>query len=95
MYGEDAMSKTANKIDPVGKKFMFTGTLKSMTREQAKQRVTEIGGISEGVGVSNLDVVVIGDATGEAFKTAAVNKLRAVPRTVQIISETDFLTLGS
>jgi len=53
-----------------GKVFVLTGTLTSMTREQAKQKIRELGGdISESVS-RNTDFVVAGEHPGSKYDNA-------------------------
>ena len=68
------------------KKFVLTGSLESMTRDEAKKKIRELGGeISESVS-KNTDYVVIGSTPGSKYEKA--RKLR-----VKIINEKEFLKL--
>ncbi|MDD5032748.1 MAG: NAD-dependent DNA ligase LigA [Candidatus Pacebacteria bacterium] len=69
-----------------GKKFVLTGSLSSMPREEAKAKIREIGGdVSESVS-KETDFVVAGDEPGSKFDKA--KKLG-----VKILSEKEFLSL--
>jgi DNA ligase (NAD+) len=69
-----------------GKKFVFTGGLETMTREEAKERVRQLGGdISESVG-KETDYVVAGSEPGSKFEKA--KKIG-----VKILGEKEFLKL--
>ncbi|MDP3004133.1 MAG: NAD-dependent DNA ligase LigA [Candidatus Azambacteria bacterium] len=69
-----------------GKTFVLTGSLQTLTREQAKDRIRELGGdISSSVS-SSASYVVAGFEPGEKYEKA--NKLG-----VKIISEKEFLKM--
>lgn len=68
-----------------GKSYLFTGTLETLKREQAKQLVEDNGGKLISSVSKNLDVLVIGKSPGSKFTKA--EKLG----TVEIISEEKFL----
>ncbi|OGY31475.1 MAG: hypothetical protein A3C02_01925 [Candidatus Andersenbacteria bacterium RIFCSPHIGHO2_02_FULL_45_11] len=69
-----------------GKTFVFTGSLSTMTREEAKQRVQAVGGrIASTVG-KGVDYVVVGeDAGSKAVKAEALG--------LTVINETAFASL--
>ncbi len=70
-----------------GKTFVLTGSLQILTREQAKDRIRELGGdISSSVS-SSVDYVVAGSEPGEKYEKA--KKLG-----VKIISEEEFLKIS-
>jgi NAD-dependent DNA ligase len=84
----------------VGKKFLFTGKMASMTRDEGKRHVKELGGVVAGSVSKDLDYLVIGDdgsplygggAKGE--KMVAAEKLIAKGASLKIISEKDFLAM--
>jgi DNA ligase (NAD+) len=69
-----------------GKSFVFTGTLSSMSRQEAKKRVIEQGGeVSESVS-RKTDYVVVGENPGSKLK-------KALDLGVKIIKEEDFLKM--
>jgi len=69
-----------------GLTFVFTGELKTMTRDQAKEAVINRGGeVSENVS-KKTSFVVVGENPGSKYQKA--QKLG-----VQIISETEFLKM--
>ena len=69
-----------------GLTFVFTGTLHSMSRDQAKQRVIELGGkISDSVS-KNTDYVVVGESPGSKYQ-------KALQLGVKLINEEEFLKL--
>jgi len=69
-----------------GLTFAFTGTLKSMTREQAKKKVLELGGrVSDSVS-KKIDYLVVGENPGSKLK-------KAQNLGIKCISEEEFLNL--
>lgn len=69
-----------------GKSFVLTGTLDSMTRDEAKRRVVELGGrVSESVG-RGIDFVVVGKDPGS--KAEKAKKLG-----IKTITEQEFLKM--
>lgn len=71
-----------------GKTFVITGTLESMNREQAKQRLLELGAKISGSVSRKTDYVVAGSDPG-----SKVEKARQLE--VEILDETEFLSLLS
>ena len=69
-----------------GKAIVFTGELKTMTREQAQQRVRAQGGHASGTVSKKTDYVVAGENPGSKHKKA---KKLGVP----IITEKEFMKL--
>lgn len=65
------------------KTVVITGTLKSMTREEAKDKVTEAGGTSSDAVSKNTDYLVIGNKPGSKLK-------KARQLGVKIIDENEF-----
>jgi DNA ligase (NAD+) len=76
------------KISPKleGKTFVFTGALKSMTRDEAKEKVRLLGGDVSSSVSKNTDYVVVGEEPGSKYEKA--KKLG-----VKIISEKEFLEM--
>jgi len=69
-----------------GKTFVLTGTLKTITRQDAKEKIRSLGGeISESVS-KKTDFVVVGEEPGSKFKIAKELGLK-------IISEKEFLQM--
>ncbi len=68
----------------LGESYVFTGTLQSMTRDDARALVRANGGIVSSTVSRNLDFLVVGDKPGS--KVAKAQKLG-----VTILSEEDFL----
>ncbi len=81
---EFKITKAMTKL--VGKTFVFTGSLETMTRENAQDKVRELGGdVSSDVSKS-ADYVVAGEETGTKYE-------RAKKLGIKIISEREFLKL--
>ncbi len=69
-----------------GLTFVFTGALKTMTREEAKRKVIELGGRATDSVSRNVDYVVVGEKPGSKLK-----KARALG--IKTITEEEFLKL--
>ncbi len=69
-----------------GKTFVFTGTLNRMTRPEAEELVTELGGRSAGSVSSKTDYVVAGESAGSKLEKAQRLK-------VPVLTEDEFLEL--
>jgi len=77
-------TQKSNKLQ--GLTFVFTGALKSLSREEAKQKVIELGGeVSESVS-SKTDYLVKGEEPGSKYE-------KALKLGVKIISEKEFLKM--
>lgn len=77
-------SRTSNKL--AGLSFVLTGTMESMSRDEAKEKIRVLGGdVSESVS-KNISYVVVGENPGSKLEKA--KKLG-----VKIISEKEFLEL--
>ena len=74
------------KMKLKGKSFVFTGALKSMTRDEASEKVRLLGGDVSSSVSKNTDYVVVGENPGSKYKKA--KKLG-----VKMISEKEFLKL--
>ncbi|OIO51462.1 NAD-dependent DNA ligase LigA [Candidatus Uhrbacteria bacterium CG_4_10_14_0_8_um_filter_58_22] len=69
-----------------GKSFVLTGTLESMTREQAKERIVALGGRVSGSVSAKTDYVLVGADPG-----SKIDQARRLG--VAILNERDFLTM--
>jgi DNA ligase (NAD+) len=69
-----------------GKVFVFTGALESMTREEAKRKVEELGGMVASSVSRRVDYVVVGKEPGSKY-----DKARSLG--VKIIDEEEFKKL--
>lgn len=83
-----------------GKRVLFTGTLESMNRKEAQQRVEAQGGQCPSSVVRELDYLVIGDGDLEKFnegwrssKLKKAEAYNAQGAQIEIIGETQFLDL--
>ncbi|RMD58786.1 NAD-dependent DNA ligase LigA, partial [Candidatus Parcubacteria bacterium] len=68
------------------KTVVFTGTLKSLTRQQAKDKIRELGGKVSSAVSGKTDLVVVGDDPGSKFQ-------KAKELGIKIINEKEFLNL--
>ena len=78
--------ETAPSTNLQGQSFVFTGTLKTMKREQAQQKVRDLGGRVSNAVSSQTNFVVYGEGGGS--KRAKAEQLG-----VRLLSEQEFLTL--
>jgi len=84
-HGVQVVSVKTGKHKPLsGKKFVFTGSMEKMSRDEAKQKVRDLGGRASGSVSKETDYVVIGDSPGS--KAAKAEKLG-----VTVLSEKEFL----
>lgn len=83
---EKSVTKRGSKL--TGKIFVLTGTLSSLSRDQAKQKIAEQGGRISGSVSKNTSYVVVGDEPGS-------KKSDAIKLGVQTLSEEEFLKLVS
>ena len=81
---EEKTSKESSRL--AGKTFVLTGTLESMGRDQAKDRVRELGGDIPSTVSKNTDYVVVGSEPGSKYEKA--KKLG-----VRVINEREFVKL--
>jgi len=72
----------SNKLN--GKKFVLTGTLEKMTRNQAKEKIKQNGGKVQSSISKNTDYLVAGQSAGSKMKKAEILG-------VKILSEEEFL----
>ena len=69
-----------------GKIFVFTGSLQSITRDEAKQKIRNLGGaISESISAKT-DYTVVGEGAGSKLKKAKHLKIR-------LLTEKEFLKM--
>jgi DNA ligase (NAD+) len=69
-----------------GKSFVFTGGLKTLSREEAESRVESLGGKASSSVSKKTDYVVVGEDPGSKYEKAKAFG-------VKILSEDDFLKL--
>jgi hypothetical protein len=86
------------EVDLGGQTFLFTGKLATMTRGEAKKKVTGAGGLSSSGVTAKLDYLVIGDEGSPLYgggrkgsKQVKAERLIEAGSAMQIISETAFL----
>lgn len=99
--GSDAWKDAVASTPPLsGEKFVFTGALKSMTRDQAHGIVKMAGGTHSGSVSKKTSYLVMGLQDFSRFtdgqkssKTREVESLKASGVNIEIISEDDFLSL--
>ncbi len=75
------------------KKFVFTGTLLSMTRNEAQKWVEGKGGETLETVTKDLDYLVVGDGGGAGSKLEKAKKLQAKGAKVKILSEVEWKKL--
>ena len=80
-YIVDRVSKRLN-----GKSFVLTGTLKSLSRDEVKDKIRQAGGQVSSSVSKKTDYVVVGEEPGSKY-----NKAKQLG--VKIISEKEFLEL--
>ena len=78
-----------------GKKFVFTGSLTSMSRSEAQKRVEEKGGEALDSVTQDLDYLVVGAGGGAGSKLEKAKKLQAKGSKVEIIREENWKKLLS
>jgi DNA ligase (NAD+) len=75
---------SSNKL--ANKTFVLTGTLESLSRDQAKDRIRELGGDVSSTVSKNVDYVVAGSEPGSKLQ-------KAQDLGVEIINEEQFLNI--
>ena len=78
------MTKESTKF--VGKSFVVTGSLESLTREQAQDRIRELGGDVSSSVSKETDYVVAGSSPGSKYD-------KAKELGIKIIDEKEFLKM--
>ena len=65
------LKENIEKTGPLsGKNFIFTGTLKSFSRDDAKKILEELGGSATSTISANIDYVIVGDDPGSKYEKA-------------------------
>ncbi len=82
----EPMKKETSALPLEGKNFVFTGTLKSMKRSEAKKLVMELGGQVQSTVGRHTDYVVVGENPGSKLE-------KARQLGIKTISEEEFLKL--
>jgi DNA ligase (NAD+) len=82
-YGVRFPEKAPERGRFTGKVFLFTGGLKSFSREEAKRRIEAEGGVCSTVAGKNVDYVVAGKEPGSKLR-------RAEELGLKIIDEEEF-----
>lgn len=62
--------EVTEKIDFSGKTFVLTGSLSSITRDEAKELIEHMGGITTGSVSKKTDVVIVGEKPGSKYEKA-------------------------
>ncbi|GBD04113.1 DNA ligase [bacterium HR19] len=87
-YHEESEQRKKGALS--GKTFVFTGTLKSMTREEAKKLVIENGGKVLDTITSHVNFLVVGDL-GDRGTTSKLEKAKKLG--IKLITEEEFLSM--
>lgn len=101
VVGSQEWTKNADNIKPLsGIELVFTGTLSSMTRDQAHQVVCAAGGVPGNGVTRRTSYLVMGIQDYSLFsdgkkssKTKKAEALKAAGQEIEIISEEDFLNM--
>ncbi len=86
VHVEDEQGPTRSKLAFTGKTFVLTGTLRSLSRDEAKQLIRDAGGDVSGGVSKETDYVVAGEEAGAKLDKAA-------QLGVTIMNETEFLKM--
>lgn len=70
-----------------GKNFLFTGSLKTFTREQIKEEIEKLGGKNLSAVSKNLDYLIVGEKAGSKLKKAQEIE------SIKILTEEEFIEL--
>lgn len=81
-----AKTTTAVSSNLQGQHFVVTGTMKSLSRDQAKQKIREHGGKIQGAVSAKTDYLVCGENPGSKFE-------KATKLGIKILNEEEFLKL--
>lgn len=82
----EAFSVSNKNLKLSGKTFVLTGTLKSMSRDEAKEKIKNLGGKTSESVSRETDFLVAGESSGSKYK-------KAEELDVPILSEAEFLKL--
>lgn len=80
--------KSAEELPLTGKTFVLTGTLETISREEAEQKIRDLGGNPSGSVSKNTSYVVVGENPGSKLQ-------KAEELGVPILNEEDFLKMIS
>ena len=83
---QDGLSSSQTNSKIFGKTFVLTGTLETMSRDEAKAKIRALGGIPSESVSKETDFVVVGENAGS-------KKQKAEKLGVKILSEKEFLAL--
>ena len=93
---------SAGQADLQRKSFLFTGKLKSMTRDEAEAKVKAANGVASGSVTKSLHYLVVGDDGSPLYgqgkkgsKQIKAEELNAAGANIAVISETAFLQMVS
>ena len=78
--------KNATELPLAGKTFVLTGTLQSLSRDEAAQKIRDLGGDPSGSVSKNTDYLVAGESAGSKYE-------KALDLGVKILNEEEFLRL--
>jgi DNA ligase (NAD+) len=82
----EPIGKSEQKL--VGKKFVFTGEMSSLSRHEASEQVRKMGGEVSSSVSKNTDFVVAGESPGSKYQ-------KALKLGVKVINEEQFTSLMS
>ncbi|MEZ0329322.1 MAG: NAD-dependent DNA ligase LigA [Dissulfuribacterales bacterium] len=87
MHKAEALDSSLEQPNPIkGKRFLFTGTLSNMTREDAKRMVEAKGGVVVNQISRQVDYLIVGEKPGSKFDKA--NEIG-----ITVLNEEEFLNL--
>lgn len=86
IFFEKKSRKSQDNLPLFNKTFLLTGSLNSLTREEAKTKIKEMGGSILSAVSKNLDYLIVGDKPGSKLDKA--QKLG-----IKVLSEDDFLEM--
>jgi DNA ligase (NAD+) len=83
---ESRKKRTPTSQQFAGKSFVLTGSLKTMTREEAKQKIISLGGKVTSSVSKNTDYIIVGTDAG-----SKLNKAQSLG--IQLIDEQKFINM--